>query len=806
MHDLKFALRSLSRTPLHAATVILILALGIGANTAIFSLVQSVLLNPLPYPDAARLVLLNQSYQKERSVPFSWPNFQDVRAATQSFDSIGLYQRGTFTLTGRGAAEQTPGAATEAEFFRVLGVPALLGRPFTPDEDRPGAAPVVVLRESFWRQKFASDAAILGQSITLNGTPHTVIGVMPDTVISPTRAELWVPVGPRTTAANWQIRRNQPGIFALARLKAGVSVEQAQAEFRRIGERLQREHPVDCAETFPVATPLLDVLVGSYRGSLWMLLGAVGLLLVIACANVASLQLARGLGRTREFSIRAALGSNRARLVRLLLAESLVLSLAGGALGVLFAFWGLDAIRALSPAALRFQTLAIDQPVLLFSLAVSVVTGLAFGLWPAVRASRPDLRDAMQDGGAKGATSGSSQWTRQSLVTLQVALTVVLLAGAGLFARSLQRIQQFQFGFDPQNLLVFRVSVPRNTGPYADDAKRIALFDTLRDKLAALPGVKSVGLNYSGPLRTMWSTVFDIDGRPAFEAGRQPAMEMGIIDENYFATLGVPILRGRNFSAATDKPGTPYALIIDQRMAQAMWPGEDPIGKVVLQGLPDQKREDRMATVVGVVPTLALNGFSDEERNYQAYIAQSQDAASEMFFFLRTAVAPRSLVESARATVASVDPQIPVFNVDTMAEMIAANHSSQSLYSRLVVVFAAVAILLAALGLYGVVAHAVSARRREIGIRMALGALHREVVRLVLRQGLVPMAAGLALGLAGALAGGRFVGSLLYQTSPADPWSLGLASLILLAVGLVSLYLPARRAAKVDPMVVLRSE
>lgn len=804
MHDLKFALRSLCRAPLHAATVVLILALGIGANTAIFSLVQSVLLNPLPYPQGGELVLLNQT-NKGFSTPFSWPNYQDVRASAQSFSALALYQRGSTTLTGQGTAQQLPLARVEASFFGLLGVPTLLGRTFSAEEDKPGAERVVVLRESLWRSKFEADPGIVGRAITLNGEPATVIGVVPNAVISPSGVELWLPIGPSTTSSIWQPRRNQPGLFALGRLKSGVTLDQAQAELLQLGQRLQRDYPEDNAETLFSAESLLDVLVGTYRGSLWMLMAAVGVLLVIACANVASLQLARGLGRAGEFSIRAALGSGRARLVRLLVAESLLVSLAGGTLGVLAAFWGLDAIRLLSPAGQRFQEVAIDLPVLAFSLGVALLTGLLSGLWPAWRASRTDLREALSAGAGKGAASAHSQWGRQGVVALQVALTVVLLAGAGLFARSLQQLQAFQFGFDPQNLLLLRVNVPNATGPYADDAKLGALFDTLRDKLGELPGVTSVAMNYSAPLRTMWSTIFQVEGRPEFAPGNQPGMELGIIDDRYFATLGLPILRGRNFDS-TDRPGSPQTLIIDQRFAETMWPGEDPIGKTILTGLATQPIEQRRRVIVGVVPSIAIYGVNREVNHFQAYLPQSMEPSNEMFLFLRTAVPPRSLVDSARAAIASVDRDIPVFRAETMEEMIAADHSTQTLYSRLVVLFAAVALLLAALGLYGVIAHAVSARRREIGLRMALGALHGQVVALILRQGAVPMLVGLALGVIGALAGGRLVAGLLYQTSPADPVSLSAACGILLLVGLVALWLPARRAAKVDPMVVLRSE
>lgn len=804
MQDLKFVLRTLAKAPLHAATVVVILAVGIGVNTAIFSLVQSVLLNPLPYPDGGQLVLLTQSSQG-RSSPFSWPNYQDVRASTRSFSDIALYQRGSVTLTGQGVAQQISRAIVEAPFFRLLGVQPLLGRTFAADEDRPGGPRVVVLRESLWRQRFNADPAVLGRTVTLDGEAVSIIGVMPNDIISPTGVEMWMPLGPSSTTPNWQSRRNQPGLFALGRLKAGVSLEQARAELTQIGQRLQRDYPNDNIDTLPNAQGMLDVLVGNYRSSLWMLMGAVGLLLVIACANVASLQLARSLGRASEFALRAALGSSRSSLVRLQLLESVVLSLSGGALGALAAFWGLDAIRLLSPATQRFQGVAISTPVLFFSLGVALVTGLASGVWPAWRASRVDLREAMQSGSAKDSTGGVSQSGRQSLVALQVALTVMLLAGAGLFARSLQRIQAFQFGFDPHNLLLLRVSVPEQAGPYSDAARRIAAFEAMRTKLAQLPGVASVGMNYSAPLRTLWSTVFDLAGRPAFAPGAQPAMEIGIVDENYSATLGLPILRGRNFNSS-DRADAPAGLIIDQRFAETMWPSEDPLGKVVLQGLQTQPLKERQRVVVGVVPTIAIYGLNSESNNFQGYLAQSQEASSEMFFFLRTDVAPRSLIEAARAAVASVDPDIPISSAQTMEEMIAANYSSQTLYSRLVVLFAAVALLLAALGLYGIVTHSVNTRRREIGIRMALGALHRQVVALILRQGIAPMLAGLAIGIAASLLCGRLVANLLYRTSPADPVALALACAALLTVGVLALWLPSRRAAKVDPMIALRAE
>ena len=805
MNNLRFALRQLRKSPGFAVVAILTLAIGIGACTSIFSLVESVLLRALPYPQAEQIVVVQQQYKGKQRIPFSWPNFEDVHRDNHSFAAFALVQRGEYTLSGMGAAEKIRGGLVSHEFFAVLGVNPLLGRPFNAEEDRVGAGKVVVIRESLWRRKFAAAPDVLGKPVTIDGEPYTIVGVLPNDVITPTKAEFWAPIRPFSNDPSWQKRGNQPGLYGYARLKPNVTLEQARTDLRQIGEHLQKQYPDDCAETLPMATPLLDALIADYRQALWMLMGAVGLLLAIACANVGSLQLARTLGRTQEFSLRAALGSSRAQLIRQLLVENVVLFLIGGGLGVLLSFWSLETIKAFSPATPRFQNLSINFAVLLFSLAATVTTGLFFGLWPALRAARVDLREALQ-GASKGAVGSSSQWARQIMVAGQVALTVLLIAGAGLFARSLAQIQKFAFGFDPGNLLVFTVSVPEST-PYETEEKRIAFFEAVKMRLQTLPGVRSVGFNYSLPLRTQWSTFFDVAGRAPFNPGTEPAMEMGMIDTDYFRTLGVPILRGRNFNAA-DLPATKQKIIIDERMAKAMWPGEDPIGKIIYRGravnrLPGERDNE----VIGVVPTLALYGIDGGPSDYyQAYLAQSQHGANEMNFILRTDVPPLGLERRAREAVSSVDPNVPVYAVDTMEKMIAANHATQALYSRLVLFFAAVALLLACLGLHGVVAHAMAARRKELGVRMALGALQGHLVFLVLRQGAVPLLVGVALGLLGAVGVGRIIAGLLYHVSPSDPLTLLATATVLLAIGLASLWLPARRAAKIDPMIALRSE
>jgi predicted permease len=807
MNDIRFAFRQLWKAPGFTAVAVLTLALGIGACTAIFSLVDSVLLRPLPYPEPDRVMLVQQSYKGAQDIPLSWPNFEDVARDNHSFAALAIVQRGDYTLSGNGPAEKIRGAVVSSDFFRVLGVNTLLGRPFTQEEDRIGSGKVAVIRASLWERKFGGTPDVLGKTATFDGDAYTIVGVLPNDVITPTQVEFWLPIAPFSNTPSWQKRGNQPGLFAYGRLKSGVKLEQARIDLRAIGERLQQQYPAECAETLPVAAPLLEKMVASYREALWMLMCAVGLLLAIACANVGSLALARTLGRAQEFAIRAALGSTRGRLLRQVMVENLLLFVIGGTLGVLLAYWLLDSIKAFAPPTARFQTLSVNLDVLLFSVGATLLTGLFFGLWPALRAAHTDLREVLQ-GAGRGAVGSPSQWTRQIMVACQVALTVLLVSGAGLFARSLAKIQNFPFGFDSRSLLVFTVSVPEAGGVYEKAEKRVAFFEALKARIAALPGVRTVGFNYSLPLRTQWSTYFDVAGREPYAPGREPGMDMGVIDPDYFPTLGLPIIRGRNFNSA-DKAGSGPKIIIDERMANAIWPGEDPIGKILYRGrAANRSAEERQGTeVIGVVPTLALYGIDDAQSSYyQGYLAQSQEAFNEMNFVVRTAVAPLSLEKSVRDAVAMVDPDVPVYAVNTMEKMIAANHTTQALYSRLVGCFALVAILLACLGLHAVVAHAMMARRRELGIRMALGASSRQIISLILRQGAVPLLIGLCLGLMGALALGRLIGGLLYQVSPNDPLTLLATIGVMLGVGLLTFWRPAFRITKINPMIALRDE
>ena len=585
-----------------------------------------------------------------------------------------------------------------ADFFPVIGVAPLLGRGFTAEEDRLGGPKVVVLREALWRRKFAADPAVLGRTMTVDGTIYTHHRRAAERCrLARPPAISGLPITPFSNNLTGRNAATSRAFFASDGSKPNVAVAQARADLLAIGRRLQHDYPAEDTDTLPVVTPLLERLTSGYRGALWMLMGAVGLLLAIACANVASLQLARSLGRVQEFSIRAALGAGPRPAGAAGASGKPAAFPLGGALGVLLAFPGqVDTIKALCPATPRFLALAVDGPALAFTVGASVLTGLVFGLWPAFRAARTDLREALQAGGGKGSVGAVSQWGRQGMVTLQVALTVMLLAGAGLFARSLAGIAQFQFGFDPRNLLVFTLSVPDDTGAYTTVEKRIAFFDAVKARLAALPGVTAVGMNYSLPLRTQWSTYFDVEGRAPARPGTEPGMEMGVADADYFKALGVPLLRGRMFNAG-DRPETGGKIIIDQRMAAAIFPNEDPIGKVLQTGRAASRAPgEKGSEIIGVVPTLGLYGIDEGPENYyQGYLAQSQAGFNEMSFVVRTAVAPHSLLDSARAAVAAVDPTVPVYAAATMEEVIASGHTTQTLYSTLLGFFAATALLLA---------------------------------------------------------------------------------------------------------------
>ncbi len=801
---MKSLLRPFLRSPGFCAVVVATLALGIGVNTAIFSVVESVLLRAQPYADAERLVFIWQ-VEGDEEHSNNWFTYQDWKTQNASFSDIAIYRRDSFNLSGTGAPEHLIGALASANLFSTLGIPLALGRGFTPEEDSVGGPRVVLLSQALWQRRFGSDPHALGQSVVLNGIPHTIVGVMPAALGIPSRSELWVPVGPYSADARWVDRGNNPGLFSVARLRPEVTLGQAQAEMAVISDRIAAAYPA-IGRTRAKLTPLIELSIGEFRRSLWTLAGAAALILAIACANVAGLQLARGVSRSREIALRAALGAGRNRLIRELLGESLILAAIGGGLGIGLAYLSLDVIQWLAPAgAIRFQQLAVNAPVLGFAVLTSLVVGLVSGLWPAWRATRFDLRGALQAGGASAGLAPSAGRARQWLVVGQVALTLTLLSGAGLLLASLDRMQREKLGFDSRDVLTFRLDLP--VKEYDEQIPRVnQLLDNLRRDLGALPGVRSVAANYAPPLRPGWQSGFHREDRPAPKAGERPSMELSFLDGPYFATMGIPLLRGRSFDD-TESPDGPRGIIVDQAFADRHFPGEDALGKRIVLGDGWSKDPElQKATIIGIVPTLKLYGYAQEPRLVQAYLARRQIGLLETTFVLKGIGDLRALAPAIRAALAKYDPTVPIFDVRTMDEVVDGTFAAARLYSTLLTLFATLALVLAALGLWGVVGYAVAQRRREIGLRLALGAGTGRVVGLMIWQGLRPLAVGVAAGLGAAFLAGRLLQHLLFRVAPFElavvvPLTLGFIGLAALAC-----WFPARGAARVAPAEALRAE
>lgn len=804
MHHLRFAIRSLVKSGGFSIATVLTLAVGIGVTTAIFSVLYAVLLRPFPYPEADQLVVLWQkSPHMEMSI--SWPTTQDWMKEQKTFSALSIYRRDSFNLSGAGQLpENIQGAFATASIFDVVGLKPLLGRYYNEEENKPGAQPVVVIGENLWKRRYAGNPAIVGTTIPVDGIQTTVVGVAPAAFVWPRRAELWIPIAPyAATQPSWGSRGNSPGLYGTGRMNPGVTIEQARADMERIYVGLRVAYPDNLKHVSAIVKPFREYQVGQFQAGLWSLLAATGFVLLIACANVASLFITRGISQERDYAVRAALGASRARLIGHLLIESLLISATGGLLALLFAWWSLDLIRGLVPAdSPRFQGITLNGWVLAFALLVSLVSGVLAGLWPALRLSRSDVRSALHDGG-RGSTAGAGP--RRFLVGAQVALTLVLLSVSGLILRSLDRMKSANLGFDASSTLEFALALPGNR--YEDKTETgVAaqrFFQTLVDRLQTLPGVKSVGLSTTPPLNAGWQSSFAVEGVHDRKAPDNPLAEMGIINDDYFATLKVPLLRGRAFNAQ-DATG-PKVVIIDQAFADKFWPGQDPIGKRVHWGYSD-KEEETWFIVAGVVPTLRVYGYNEQPTRPQAYWSLRQFAWLQKFVLLRTEGEPRQLERQVRELTAKLDSEIAVYNVTTMQEEVAATYENTTLQSLLLSLFAGLALLLALTGLYSVVAYGVTMRRREIGVRMALGAQAGDVIKLMLRQGLIPLAIGVGVGLAGALAAGFAIRSQLYEVSAADPLILAGTTLLLALAAALACWWPARRATKVNPTVALRSE
>ena len=805
MNDLRYALRQLRKSPGFTFIAVLTLALGIGANTAIFSVIYAVLLQPLPYPEGNRLMILTETDANQPQISVSFPDYVDWKRDNTVFEQIAVSRRESFNLSGLEgrAPEQISGGLVTANFFKVIGLNPQLGRVFTEEEDRVGGPMVAVISDRLWQRLFSRDPNVLGRAVNFGNQPYTIVGVMPPQMFSPRTVEVWFPLMRRTDDQMWQTRDNHPGLFGWGRLKQGVTVENALAEMKEIAARLSKQYPASNASVSVTITPLLENQVGDYRASLGLLLGAVALVLLIACANLANLLAARGAARAREFAVRAAVGASRWQIIRQLLVESLVLALFGGMLGLCLAAWGRDLLVALSPPGVpRFQNLSLNGWVLLFSLALSFVTSVLFGLWPAWHTSRADIQLALKSGGHGSSDAPGARRSRDLLVVAEVALTLVLLSTAGLVLKSFANARSLGLGFDPHLLLSARVDLPEPT--YADAKKLLNFSQALMEKLSALPGVQNAALASNPPLMTGWQTGFVPEGMQEPEPGKRPSAEMAVVTAGYFQTMKISILRGRAFEARDTKEVGPV-LIVDQLMADRYFPGQDAVGKRIRMST-GEKGEREYRTIVGVVPHLKVYGFEETTVLPQAYLPMTQQPQTGLVVLLRTTLSPKSLEKPVREIVASLDPAQPAFEFKTMQERVEETWATPRLMSFLLVCFAILALTLAVIGLYGVMAFNGLRRMREIGVRLALGAMPAQIRTMMLRQGMRLLGAGLVLGFIGAIALSRVIRSLLFGVSANDPLIYGAVILVLAAAAFFACWIPARRASRVNPMITLRAE
>ena len=797
LQDLRFALRSLRHAPGFGLAAVLTFAIGIGASTAIFTVLYAVLLRPLPYADPGRLVVLLH----EGQFPVSPADYLDYRRELRAYEGVSAAQAWSATLAAADAAERVPGLQVTADLFRTLGVPAALGRTFLPGDDQPGRDRVVVLSDALWKRRFGGDRGIVGRVIALDGEPYTVIGVMgPSFRFAPfwaTTASMWRPL---SLASRIDDRRGR-SLRLFARLRDGVRLEQAQAEASAMAARLAAAYPDSNAQLGISVVPLREKVVSGVRPTLWLLAATVALVLLIACVNVASLQIVRGSARQKELAVRAALGAGRGRLAWQMIAESLVLSAAGGIVGLLLATWAVAWIGSTLPATTlpMRDGLGFNGVVAAFGALLIVVTGCAAGLAPALQLSRANVQGTLQDG-SRGATEGvRGRQLRRALLGVELALALALLAGAGLMGRTLLRLHDVDPGFDPRNLLTFTLSL----GGTPHDTARVQYFDRAAEAVAALPGVTGVSaINHLPLAGDAWHFRIQPEGRPEPRPGEEPTATWRLVRSGYFATMRLPLRRGREFDERDRSDGLPVCIVNDT-MARRHWPGQDPIGRRVGVG----SSERRWLTIVGVSADARQSEWTGSvpEELYVPYQQHATEFGSgELTFVVRTARDPMDLASAVQRAAWSVDAHVPVSGMATMERVIEDQLWRSRVTAFLLGLFAAVAMVLAALGVYGVSAYAMSRRTREIGIRVALGARPSQVVSLALRETLPPIVMGVAAGCGAALALAQLAGSLLYGVGPTDPVTFMSASTALGLIAIAAAWLPARRASRIDPAVVLK--
>ena len=799
----------LLKSPSVSIVATIALALGIGANTAIFSVVNAVLLRPLPYPEPEALVSV---FETDRTRGYSrgshsYPNFFDLRSQNTVFQHVSTYRTSDYVMTGRGEPARLQGSVVTADLFPMLGVQPMLGRVFVPEDDKPGDARVVVLSHALYQKRFGGDPSILSQSLTLDGRSFTVIGVMPPGFEFPIQndpVELWTTIaGDASGSEPVTAQRGAHFLQVIGRLKPGVTQEQAQADLTTIAARLEQQYPDTNTNKGFFVESSLSALVGDVRPALLILLGAVACVLLIACANVANLLLARATGRHKEMAIRAALGASRVRVIRQLLTESVMLSLLGGAVGLLLAVWWSDLLIALGKDDIpRAIHVGLDWRVLMFTLGVSLLTGLIFGLAPAFHSSKTQLVESLKDGGRGTSEGARRNRVRSALVVSELAIAVVLLVGAGLLMQSLWRLQNVKSGLRTENVLTFITTLSETKYDYK---RQTQFFIDLKNRLESMPGVEAASTIYPLPLSgDRFSISFQIEGRPMAPKDH-PSADFFTTGVGYFRAMGIPIIKGRDFDDR-DKYGATPVIIITETFARQHFPNEDPIGKRVHPGISSiEGDESTMREIVGVAGDVRNRTLSTEARAAY-YVPHAQIPFSQMVAVVKTRNEPRALVSAVTKELSSMDQDIPLFGVKTMDEHVSASVAAPRFNTTLLSIFAVVALLLTVVGLYGVMSYSVAQRTNEIGIRLALGAQARDVLLMVVKQGSVLIGLGLVLGLVGAYAATRVIESLLFGVTTKDPITFAAVSLLLGLIALLACYIPAWRATKVDPMEALRRE
>jgi putative ABC transport system permease protein len=807
LQDLRYALRQLRRNPGFTLVAMLTLALGIGANTTIFSVMNATILKKLSFPDPDRLVLVWQTYGKgpDNYSIVSAPNYWDFERQNHVFEGIALFDsagRG-YNLSAGGSnrePEQVSGLRVSANFFSVLGAQPFLGRAFLPQEELRGKDHEVILSYGLWQRRYGADHSLVGKTIKVDDEDFTVVGVMPREFhweFESGHRQLWVPVGYTEGDQN----RASQSFVSFARLKPGVTVAQARAEMEGIGTRLSQQYPADNADMGATVMPMGDFGLESLRRIVWALFAAVGFVLLIACVNIANLLLARGATRQRELALRQALGAAGSRIARQLLTESLVLALLGGVCGLVLAVWGTSLLPAMLPDGglhlplRQIDTIPVDRWVLGFTLLASCLTGILFGLVPAVNALRCDVSEPLKEGG-RGSTAGRSSRLRHALVASEVALALVVLAGAGLMIQSMSRLLGVDPGFNPKNVLTMEMSLPQED-LYNGPPGHPRFCQDLDQHVSAIAGVTAVGAVGHLPMEGDAGRSFAVEGQPDPGPGHRPGASYSVACPNYFKALGVPLLSGREFTHQ-DTVAAPGVVIINQSMAQKFWPKENPVGRRILE-------DNSWLTVVGVVGDVRNWGL-DSGNQPQFFRPYTQAAWPVMSIVVRTVAAPMTYMPAIKKAMSEVEPDRPVSDIETMQNVVLDSLGSRSFTTLLLSVFAMLALILAAVGIVGVVSYSVAQRTHEVGIRMALGARAVDVLKLMVTGTMTWVAVGVGVGLAGSLGLTRLLGTLLYDVKPSNPLVLGTVSLLLTGVGLLASYIPARRAAKVDPMVALRYE